>query len=260
MVEGVLPKTLDKAGMTPLYRQLAQILEKSIRDGSLPEGHRLPSEQELMRRFEVSRITVRQAMEALGIKNIIARKQGMGTFVRRPVMTQEVDELFGFYPALLSKGLNPKIRILNYETVIPETEIREKLELSPGEKILRFSRQYRIEPSLLVVILMHIPDQLAKHWTEKEASVQNSFRLLEEKAGVHIQSSSITVRAALASGKVGEWLQVPAGSPVLEMPRLTFSWEKKPVEYATLIFPGESYELTATIFEGGKNALRVGRR
>jgi len=253
-------KTLDKTSMIPLYRQLAQNLEKGIREGSLPEGHRLPSEQELMRRFGVSRVTVRQAMEALGKKNIIARKQGMGTFVQRPVMTQELDELFGFYPALLSKGLDPKIRILSYDIVVPDREVREKLDLSPGEKILRFIRQYRIEPSLLLVIQMHIPQELAGHWTKKEASVQNSFRLLQEKAGIPIQGSSIAVRAMLANEKIGEWLQVAKGSPVLELRRLTFSSEKKPVEYAVLIFPGESYELTTTIFAGGRNALKLGRR
>jgi GntR family transcriptional regulator len=260
MTGRAFPKTLDKGSMIPLYRRLAQTLERAIREGALPEGHRLPSEQELIRRFGVSRVTVRQAMEALGQKNIVVRKQGMGTFVQRPVMTQNVDELFGFYPALLSKGLNPETRILNYETLAADAEVREKLGLSPGEKILRFIRQYRIDPSLLLVIQMHIPRDLAGRWTKKEAAVQNSFRLLQEKAGIAIQSSAVAVRAGLATEKIGEWLQVPAGSPVLELRRLTFSLEKRPVEYAVLVFPGESYELTTTIFSGGKNTLKVERQ
>lgn len=254
------PQTLDKTGLVPLYRQLAQALEKGIREGAFPEGRRLPSEQELMRRFGLSRVTVRQAMETLGQKNIIVRKQGMGTFVQRPVMTQEVDDLFGFYPALRSRGLNPRTRILDYETVVPDAEVREKLDLAPGEKVLCFTRQYILPPSLLLAVQMHIPQALAKHWTKKEASARNSFRLLQEKTGVFVHSSSIAVRAGLATGKIGEWLKVPAGSAVLELRRLTFSAEKKPVEYAVMIFPGGSYELTTTIFAGGKNALKVERQ
>lgn len=260
MARFALPKSLDKASMVPLYRQLAQSLEKGIREGSIPEGARIPSEQELMRQFEVSRVTVRQALGDLHKKNIVARKQGMGTFVQRPVMTQEVDDLFGFYPSLLSKGLNPKIRILDYAVVVPDREVREKLGLSPGDKILRFTRQYLLEGSLFLIIQMHIPLDLARNWSAKDASAQNSFRLLQEKAGVQIQSSSVTIRASLAMAKIGKWLQIPKGSPILELRRLTYSTEKRPVEYAILVFPGESYEFTTRISAGGKEGLNLGRR
>ena len=251
---------LDKDSMVPLYRQLARSVEKKIQDGSFPEGSRIPSEQELMRRFGLSRITVRQAMEDLFQRSIIVRKQGLGTFVQKPVMTQEVDDLFGFYPALRNRGLNPKTRILNYEAISADREIRERLDLSPGEKVLRFSRQYLLEPALFLIIQMHIPQDLAEKWTRKEAAEKNSFRLLQENAGIRIQSSSLSIRASLASGKTGEWLKVPKGSPVLELRRLTYSAGKRPVEYAVLFFPGESYELKTAISAGGKNSLKLGRR
>jgi GntR family transcriptional regulator len=253
-------KELNKASMVPLYRQLAQMIEKGIQDGSFAEGARLPSEQELMSHFGVSRVTVRLSMDDLFKRGIIVRRQGMGTFVKKPVMTQEVDELFGFYPALLNKGLHPKIRILNYEIVAPDREVQEKLELSPAARILRFSRQYLLDPSLFLVIQIHIPEELSENWTQKDASAKNSFRLLEEKAGVQILRSSITIRSSLAAGKIGEWLQVPKGSPVLELRRLSFASGKRPVEYAVLFFPGESYELATTIFAGGKNSLKLDKR
>jgi GntR family transcriptional regulator len=253
-------KELNKASMVPLYRQLVQIIEKGIQDESFAEGSRLPSEQELMRHFGVSRVTVRLAMDDLFKRSIIVRKQGMGTFVKKPVMTQEVDDLFGFYPALLNKGLHPKIKILNYEIVTPDREVQEKLELGPGAKVLRFSRQYFLDPSLILIIQIHIPKELSENWTQKDASTQNSFRLLEEKAGVQVLRSSIAIRASLASGRIGEWLQVPKGSPVLELRRLSFSSGKRPVEYAVLFFPGESFELAATIFAGGKNSLKLDTR
>ncbi len=204
---------MDKDSMVPLYRQLARSIEKKIQDGSFPEGSRIPSEQEWMRRFGLSRVTVRQAMEDLFQKSLIVRKQGLGTFVQKPVMTQEVDDLFGFYPALLNRGLNPKTKILSYETLPADREVRERLDLSPGDKILRFVRQYLLEPSLFLAIQMHIPRDLAENWTEKEAAKKNSFRLLQEKAGVRIQSSSLAIRASLASAKVSGWLKIPEGKP-----------------------------------------------
>lgn len=251
---------LDKDSMVPLYRQLVRSVEKKIQDGSFPEGTRIPSEQELMRRFGLSRVTVRQAMEDLFQRNMIVRKQGLGTFVQRPVMTQEVDDLFGFYPALLNRGLNPKTRVLSYEFVAADREARERLDLSPGEKVLRFSREYLLEPSLFLIIQMHIPQDLAAKWTRREAVEINSFRLLREKAGIQIQGSSLAIRASLAAGKIGEWLRIAKGSPVLELRRLTYSVGKRPVEYAILFFPGESWELKTTISEGKNNSLKLGRQ
>jgi len=251
---------LDKNGMVPLYRQLARSVEEKIQDGSFPEGSRIPSEQEWMRRFGLSRVTVRQAMEDLFQRNLIVRKQGLGTFVQKTVMTQDVDDLFGFYPALVGRGLNPKTRLFGYGFIYPDPKVREKLGLPAGEQVLRFCRQYLLEPSLYLVIQMHFPSDLAEKWDEKEAAEKNSFRLLQEKAGVRIQNSSLAIRASLASGKVSGWLKVPRGSPVLELQRLTFSMGKRPVEYAVLFFPGESYELRTQIFANGKSALKLERQ
>ena len=251
---------LDKDSMVPLYRQLARSVAEKIQDGSFPEGSRIPSEQEWMRRFGLSRVTVRQAMEDLFQRNIIVRKQGLGTFVQKTVMTQDVDDLFGFYPALVSRGLSPKTRIFGYEFIHPDAAVQEKLGLAAGEKVLRFCRQYLLEPSLYLVIQMHFPRDLAEKWEEKEAAKKNSFRLLQEKAGVRIQNSSLAIRASLASVRMGGWLKVPKDSPVLELQRLTFSSGKRPVEYAVLFFPGESYELRTQISTGGKSALKLERQ
>lgn len=253
-------RRLDKTSLVPLYRQIADHIEKGVREGALPEGSRIPSEQEWMRRLGVSRVTVRQAMDSLKKKNIIVRKQGMGTYVHKTVMTQEMDDLFGFYPALLSRGLHPKTELLAYEIQTPAREVRERLHLSPGAKALHFSRQYLLDPSLFVLIRMYFPLDLAERWTKREASTHSSFQLLQDKAGVQIQSSRITIRASLATEDLAGALRILKGSPVLELQRLRFSPEKRPVEYAVMVFPGEAYELTATISSAAKSGIQLDRR
>lgn len=251
---------LDKTSPVPLYRQLADGIEKAIQEGDLPEGSRIPSEQEWMRGLGVSRVTVRQAMDCLMRKNIILRKQGMGTYVQKTVITQEMDDLFGFYPALLNRGLHPKTDVRTYEVQTPSHEVRMRLDLSTGDKALHFSRQYLLEPSLFVLIHMYFPRDLAARWTRKDASTQSSFRLLQDKAGVQIRSSSITIRASLATAEVADALRVLEGSPVLELQRLRVSSEHRPVEYAVMLFPGESYELTTTVSAAAKNGIKLDRR
>lgn len=251
---------LDKTSLVPLYRQLADHIEKEIREGALPEGSRLPSEQEWIRRLGVSRVTVRQAMDFLMRKSIIVRKQGMGTYVQKTVMTQGLDDLFGFYPALLNRGLHPKTELLAYHIQTPSREVREHLDLSAAAKALHFSRQYLLEPSLYVLIHMYFPRDLAARWTKRDASTQSSFHLLQDKAGVRIRSSRITIRACTATEDIAGALRILEGSPVLELQRLRVSSEKRPVEYAVMVFPGEAYELTATVSAAGKNGITLDRR
>jgi DNA-binding GntR family transcriptional regulator len=171
-------------------------------------------------------------------------------------MTQEMDDLFGFYPALLSRGLHPKTEILNHEIQTPGSEVKERLDLSAAAKVLYFNRQYLLEPSLFVLIHMYFPRDLAAQWTKKDASTQSSFRLLQEKARVQIQRSFITIRASLATATTAGALRVLKGSPTLEVRRLRDSSEQRPVAYAVMVFPGESYELTTTVSASGKNGLK----
>jgi len=251
---------LKKSSMVPLYRQIAEAIEKSIQKGIYSEGSILPSEKELGEGYRVSRVTVRLAMQRLADKNLIVRKAGLGTFVRRKVITQTMGELLGFYPSLLRRGFKPKIQILEYQVVSADRGAQENLQVPHGEKVLRFVRQYFLNQNVLAVIQMNIPYILGRHWTEKEAAVKNSFRLLQENAGVRIHRSEVKIRASLASRKIGGLLKVPKGSPVLELRRLTYSREQKPVEYAVLSFPGDSYELTAQLQAGDWQKFRLGNQ
>lgn len=251
---------LNRSSLVPLYTQIAGAMERAILKGIYPAGSRIPSEKELGQTYQVSRVTVRLALQNLFEKNLIVRKQGLGTFARRKIITQAMDELLGFYPSLLKKGLRPAIQILEYQIIPPGLEVRENLQLNGGERVLRFVRQYQLERNVLAVIQMNIPHVLARQWTQKEAAAKNSFRLLQEHAGVPIHSSAIKIRASLASPKVAGMLKIPRGSPVLELKRLTLSIDQKPVEYAVLFFPGDSYELTAQLQSGDWKEVQLGSK
>ena len=125
---------LRKSSIVPLYHQIATAIEKAIQKRIYPEGSMIPSEKELGETYQVSRVTVRQAMQRLLDNNLIVRKPGLGTFVRRKVITQTMDELLGFYPSLLKRGLKPRIQILEYQVVSPKPEVEKNLRLPPGEK------------------------------------------------------------------------------------------------------------------------------
>lgn len=72
---------LNKESSVPLYQQLMEVIQNQILNGELKENDRIPTEIELSREYDVSRITVRKAVELLVEEEILIKRQGIGTFV-----------------------------------------------------------------------------------------------------------------------------------------------------------------------------------
>ncbi len=73
--------SIDPSSITPMYKQVAGIISEGIRTGELKVGEKLPSEFELMKDFNVSRVTIRGAISELVTDGLLVRSQGKGTFV-----------------------------------------------------------------------------------------------------------------------------------------------------------------------------------
>src|SRR5579872_6100582 len=91
----------------PLYRRISDELRAKIESGEYRPGDRLPSELELARAHNVSRITSRQALDLLGSEGLLVRRQGMGTFVTVPRVTQPLVRLTDFVEDMAEAGLRP---------------------------------------------------------------------------------------------------------------------------------------------------------
>ena len=96
--------TLHRASAQPLYHQVAHLLEQDIAEGRFPPYSRLMSESALMRRFDVSRVTVRAAIMRLVRKGLVDVRQGKGTFVAGPVIRHGLDRFRGLYDVLVAQG------------------------------------------------------------------------------------------------------------------------------------------------------------
>ncbi len=252
----MIDEKLNRDSSVPLYIQLSEIIRSHINRGVYLPGARLPSEQEFMNIFDISRITVRQAINDLKSKGIVIQRQGVGTFVRENVFIQAMDDIVGFYPALIKKGIMPKINTLEYQFATPNPTIQTLLEIDKDQTILKFTRSYEIDERVFVVCQMHMPEYIAKHWTKEEAAKKNSLALIKENANIQLVHSKINIKASLATEKIAKYLNIVKGAPTLELGRLTFS-VTGPVDYTILSFKGESYELTSTVPIGEMNNFKV---
>lgn len=253
-------KKLNKSSPIPLYLQLSGIIEEAVLSGYYPIESKIPSEQELMKTYSVSRVTVRQTMDYLASRGIVLRKQGIGTFVSSNIISQNMNDIIGFYPGLINKGTRLETNILAYDVIFPEANISANLQLKQGDKVLKLVRQFFIEERLVVVDQVYIPNDIAEHWTKEEAIKKGSFQLIQDNAGIRLNNSTLNIRAATVTREMAELLHIKKNDPVLELRRLTYSTDQRPVEYTVFYFPGHSYELTAKLTIGHQHGLKLNKK
>src|SRR2546428_9384407 len=104
--------TLERSNPLPLYYQLKEVLKQQIRDGHLAPHTTIPSEPELVIRYQVSRATVRQALAELIHEGLLYRQRGKGTFVNEPRVQQTRGELISFSETIRRQGKVPGGQLL----------------------------------------------------------------------------------------------------------------------------------------------------
>ena len=103
-------------------------------------GNQLPTEDSLIARFEVSRITVRRAIQNLVSRGLVEIRRGKGTFVAAPKITQELRELSGFVEDMHALDRKPTARVLGREIVTADATVASHLALTKGERVVRIRR------------------------------------------------------------------------------------------------------------------------
>ncbi len=132
-------KFQKKTGV-PLYLQIKEHLLAKIDAGTWPEESMIPTESELCAQYDVSKITVREAIKLLVRDGRLSRVPGKGTFITRQKIEQKLDRFFSFTRWARQNGLEPASRILKVETLPCDVHIARHLGLSEGEPVTRVER------------------------------------------------------------------------------------------------------------------------
>ena len=125
---------INRQSKLPLYHQLYEILRDDILSGEWQPGDMIPPESELVKRYQVSRTTVRQVLDMLVNEGLIYRQQGRGTFVAHPTVEQALVRIISFTDDMRQRGFKPGTTVLSSGLIPAPQDIAEKLEVEPGEE------------------------------------------------------------------------------------------------------------------------------
>ena len=127
-------------GNKPMYRQIADALREKISAGELKPGDALPTESSLQEAFNVSRVTVRQALKLLTEEQIVESIQGSGTYVKEERVNYDIYQLTGFYEKLADRNVDTHSEVSIFEVLKADAKLAEKLNLSHDDKVWHVKR------------------------------------------------------------------------------------------------------------------------
>jgi GntR family transcriptional regulator len=227
-----------------LYAQAADLLKQEIGAGPHPASGRLPSEHDLMRRFGISRVTVRQAIGLLIKEGLVVRKQGKGTYLAGSTVRHELQELRGFYDVMAAQGLRPETRLLRFELVAPPPDVLARLESeAEGGELMLLQRLYSLEGAPIGLATTWLPAE-ARRVTWEQAETHPSYSILQQLLGIRIARASIAIRGRLAGRCVARILKLSSKSAVLVLGRASYDGEDRPRELTEFVVNSETYEFT----------------
>jgi GntR family transcriptional regulator len=214
----------------PLYAQVRAVLQREIESGMGP-GDALPPEPDLEKRFGVSRITIRRALDDLVAAGLVVRQQGRGTFVREPQITQDLARLTSWTAAIRQLGYEPQTASTEMDSREPTAELRSMLRLGPIDQVLRIHR-VRYASGEPICLMTNFLRAGLLPTLERDGLVDGSLYATLLAHGLHPVTADDTVEARPATEHEAEVLRVPPDSPLLQVTRVSYDAGGRPLDVA----------------------------
>lgn len=238
------PETLDKYSPIPLYHQVRQALERLIQQGIYGPGQAVPAEAELSRMFEVSRITVRQAIAEMIEEGLLYRPRPRGRLhVSPPRVHQRLMRLRGFFTDdMLTAGLAPRTVVLAVDTVQGE-RVAAHLGCAPDAPIFRVERRHEGNGEPLALQTSYVPAAVCPDLDHRDLS-QSLFRMIEETYHKPIIRAVQHIRVREATRHESQQLRLPPRAYALQVDRTSYADDATAVEYYTCALRADRYDFT----------------
>jgi GntR family transcriptional regulator len=236
----ILYKYLDSNSPVPLYYQLKEVLQEKIDDGFWKQGELIPTENELISYYEVSRTTVREAINELVKEGKLKKKQGKGTTVCKPKIEQVLGRLMGFSERITLLGFIPGAKLIKTEIVGAKGKMKEALLKGKDGNLLYVKRVRLADDEAIAIEETYWPMEVADLFKEKDLS-QVSFYPIMEQCGIQLHDAEEVITAGIATPEEASLLQIDSGDPLLRINRVTFSNRGEPIQYCSNHYRSDRY-------------------
>ncbi len=227
---------------SPYYRWLEEILREDIAHGVYKPGDALPTEHELMRRYNLSSTTVRRAVRDLVIEGWIYRTAGKGTFVKRAKLEERLARLTSFAEEMQSRHITPQFKLIRAEQAIPPYDVRQALKLAPTQNAYLIERIQIANGEPIAVARGYWCCDIGERLAQHDLNRVPLYEIVENDLHTPLVEADESISAASADADLARKLGIARNAPLLVRRRVTYTNEMRPIEHTTTFYRSDQYE------------------
>lgn len=222
-----------------MYIQIKNYIGEKIKSDELKVGDKIPSEELLCKKFDVSRITVIRALRDLVTEGIIIRKQGKGSFVSKPNYERDLNKFANFIH--IWPPIKVEHTILKWHLIKPSKEILNKMKLFKDSSVLEIVRIAFHKGEPIALEYTYIPKDINKYFGNKRELFESKYiyDVYKTIPDIFLDNSRISIKPVLTDKIQAEILRIDIGDPLLLWERITLSKDKKVVEFSRFFERGD---------------------
>jgi GntR family transcriptional regulator len=251
--------TRDDSDGVPKYVQLSKILKEKISSGEYLVDKPIPTEAELCALYQVSRITVRQAINTLVQEKLLYREQGRGTYILPQKLTRDISRIYSFTSDMLGLGLTPGSILLEQKIVDADPAVAERLKLpSSDRKVLRLVRLRLANDIPVIYETTIVPRFLCPTLFKEDLAKGSLYGILAEKFKLIPKYAEESYEAVIMSERHAGLLQCKSmrHQPALSIQRIAYIEDMVPLEFTTSVGRGDRLTFLVKMVSDGTNFQR----
>jgi GntR family transcriptional regulator len=232
MLPETLTEAIDKEIPIPYHYQLRELLRGEIVSGRWAVDERLPSERELCEAFDLSRTTVREAIDALVNEGLLRREKGRGTFVAAPKIVEGLlQSPTGFSDSMAEQGIPVQTRVLRMELSTAPYVVAQELRITSHDPVVIIDRLRSIFDEPILIVTSYLPERLFPSLVDEDLTDTSLYHTLQLKYGLKISKAKRCMEAVAANEMEARLLRIPTGAPLMLIESTTYTHKDFPFEY-----------------------------
>lgn len=242
----------------PLSRQVADIIREWMRTERLSPGDRLPSEQELAAQLDVSRATVRSALDALVHRGLVVRRHGVGNFVSAASrLANHLDDAEDFVHLIESGGATAGVEFVEAQLREPDPSARTALEIEPGEVALCAAKVFTADNRPVIYCINSIPAWVlgddAVRIVERPEVTEPLFDFLEGR-GQRTEYQLTGIAAVTGDAVLFPKRRLPRHMPLLAFEETGYTADNRPIWHSRSWYPPSEMRFELVRRRSGRGA------
>ena len=230
----------------PLYCKLADIIEEKIDSGVWKKGMMIPSERELCKQYDMSRITVRNAIDGLVRQGKLVKVQGKGTFVQGRSIIQNLGNVYSFSREMEKQGKISSTKLVCRELMKANSKIAHELGVDEDREVIYIERLRCAENVPIMLEKSYFPKETCGYVWEIDLDRQPLYKTLEEQYGIVINKAIETFKACELNSYECKLLKCQPKQYGLLVKRTSYCNDRI-ICYSSIVSKGDAFEFTVKL-------------